>query len=217
MMNYKEFSDEIDGILFESYGVRAAMADSNQLYRAIAKLVKKKLAVKYHAFVEHAKTADILRSSVCKAKLEFYFYKHPHVYLKKAGAEGYFVKPDACGDYFGALRPYIYTSAQKLGAGGCQIHGNVLVAVLIPTAVEYTVCVDINGIASEVHTCATDISVFRHKTSSSKSIRIKGFCLFLLTYFMAKNVLLTQKEAVILLFIRSAMKRGLPFLIMCGK
>ncbi len=122
-----------------------------------------------NALVEHAKAAYFVASAVCKANLEFDFHEHPYIYLIESGAERDFVEPYVSGDYFGAFCPDIYTSLQNFSTGGGEVNGYILEAILVAAAIENTVCVDIHRVASEVYTCASDISVFRHKTSSSKS------------------------------------------------
>ena len=121
---------------------------------------------KYNTLVKDAKTANFIRSSVSEANFEFYFYKHPYVYLKETGIESNFINTDISGNYFRAFCPYIYTRLQDVCTGSGDIYGCILKTVLVAAAIKNSVCVYINRIASEFYARARYISVFRHKTSS---------------------------------------------------
>jgi hypothetical protein len=102
--------------------------------------------------------------------------------LKKTGAEGDFIQPYVSGNYFRAFCPDIYTSLQCFSAGRSEVNGHIFEAILISATIKNSVGIDINRIASEVYTCASDISVFRHKTSSSESKFGKCFTRSIFSY-----------------------------------
>ncbi len=68
-ISYKEFSDEIEGVLFEKYGIHGTEAESNQLYFSIAEFVRRTLAKKYYSFKEKANKQNT--KTICYLSMEF--------------------------------------------------------------------------------------------------------------------------------------------------